>query len=906
MSVVERDDELQQLLALLSRAREGHGALAVVHGPVGVGKTELLHAYAHRVINAGARTVSATASRTERGVLLGVVGQLFDALDLDGPQRFRVARLVEDGATVASLSRPGLDVDEARAPIFHTLLSVLAEALGGGGAAVITVDDIQFADDASLQFLLYLAHRIDALGAVLAVAVQTRGEPVQPLFISEFARRPHCREIHLHPLSRDGVSSLLTEHLDRHAASGRADGIHQVSGGNPLLTVALIEDQAAAGDSAGAVRVGESFRRAVLNILYRCDVDTLRVARALAVLDGPADAKVLGELAGLDARLAAEAVATLEAAGLLLDGRYRHAEAAAAVLSSLNADDAAGLHGQAADALHTHDVPDTQIARHLIRTRRTDLPWATAVLREAAACAGRDGRPDLAIAFLRQAERTARDGPERTAALAELMAAEWRVNPAAAYRRLGDVLAAAEAGALTDRHLGDAVHALLWFGRPAEAVELLDRVDSRAERSGPGTDTMRAWTGLLYPGSGDARVPPASAAADPSAAAVLVRALAAADPPREAVELAEQILQRSPLEDLQLSVVVAALSLLVKVGQLDQAAHWADALARGVSRRSLTWHALIGAIRAVVDVRKGNLLDAFQAAREALNRLPPRSWGVQIGLPIAAGVLAATGLARFDEADRLLRIPVPDAMFQTAIGLVYLHARGRYNNAVNRHYAALGDFQRCGELLAQWRLEEPSLVSWRTDAAQSCLALGMESEARRLLSEQLALVRARPSRERGATLRALASMAEMPKRARLLREAVDESEASGDQVELAHALADLGRVYQQQGDRQRARILVRRAYHIARRCGAETLCRDLSLNPADDHAGLDRNDPATEGAKQLSDAELRVALLAAQGRTNREIADQLYVSVSTVEQHLTKIYRKLRVTKRSDLPLVGL
>jgi DNA-binding CsgD family transcriptional regulator len=182
----------------------------------------------------------------------------------------------------------------------------------------------------------------------------------------------------------------------------------------------------------------------------------------------------------------------------------------------------------------------------------------------------------------------------------------------------------------------------------------------------------------------------------------------------------------------------------------------------------------------------------------------------------------------------------------------------------------------------------------------------MESEARQLLTEQLALVRATPSRERGATLRTLASMAEMPKRARLLRQAVDESEASGDQVELAHALADLSRVYQQQGDRQRARILVRRAYHIARRCGAETLRRNLLLNPAEDQTGIDNNDPAPGGAKQLSDAERRVALLAAQGRTNREIADQLYVSVSTVEQHLTKVYRKLSVTKRSDLPLVGL
>jgi DNA-binding CsgD family transcriptional regulator len=388
--------------------------------------------------------------------------------------------------------------------------------------------------------------------------------------------------------------------------------------------------------------------------------------------------------------------------------------------------------------------------------------------------------------------------------------------------------------------------------------------------------------------------------------AVLVRALGASTPPRAAVELAEQALQQSQVGDAPLSTVAASLGVLVQAGELDRAGHWADVLAAAVSRRAVTWHALLGAVRATVGVQRGDLIAGFEVARAALDRLPPRAWGVLLGLPVSVGVLAATGLARFDEADRLLRIPVPDEMSQTIFGLLYLYARGRYNNAVHRHYAALGDFRRCGELLAEWRMEASSPVPWRIDAAQSCLALDMEGEARRLLTEQLGLVRATPSRARGATFRVLAGMAEMPERARLLRQAVDESEASGDRVELAHALADLSRVYHEQGDGQRARALVRRAYHIARRCGAESLRRVLSINAGEAGAEMSDDDPAFGNADQLSEAERRVALLAAQGRTNREIADQLYVSVSTVEQHLTKVYRKLRVAKRSDLPLVGL
>jgi DNA-binding CsgD family transcriptional regulator len=66
------------------------------------------------------------------------------------------------------------------------------------------------------------------------------------------------------------------------------------------------------------------------------------------------------------------------------------------------------------------------------------------------------------------------------------------------------------------------------------------------------------------------------------------------------------------------------------------------------------------------------------------------------------------------------------------------------------------------------------------------------------------------------------------------------------------------------------------------------------------------DDPAPEPEGELtvlSDAERRVATLAAMGHTNREIARKLYVTVSTVEQHLTRVYRKLNVHRRSDLPL---
>ncbi|HKS46088.1 MAG TPA: helix-turn-helix transcriptional regulator [Amycolatopsis sp.] len=55
-------------------------------------------------------------------------------------------------------------------------------------------------------------------------------------------------------------------------------------------------------------------------------------------------------------------------------------------------------------------------------------------------------------------------------------------------------------------------------------------------------------------------------------------------------------------------------------------------------------------------------------------------------------------------------------------------------------------------------------------------------------------------------------------------------------------------------------------------------------------------------AGELSDPERRVASLAVLGHTNREIARELFITLSTVEQHLTRVYRKLKVSKRNDLP----
>ncbi|MDH6108039.1 DNA-binding CsgD family transcriptional regulator [Kitasatospora sp. MAP12-15] len=126
-------------------------------------------------------------------------------------------------------------------------------------------------------------------------------------------------------------------------------------------------------------------------------------------------------------------------------------------------------------------------------------------------------------------------------------------------------------------------------------------------------------------------------------------------------------------------------------------------------------------------------------------------------------------------------------------------------------------------------------------------------------------------------------------------------------MEEAAALADLGFAYQSPGDNKRSRGMMNRAWHGAKRCGAEPLCRELSgmFPPRPGHAWEASGAVAAPVAEALpeglSEAELRVASLAAMGHTNREISRELFITVSTVEQHLTRVYRKLNVGKRGQL-----
>ncbi|RLK61260.1 helix-turn-helix transcriptional regulator [Actinokineospora cianjurensis] len=940
MALVERGEELAALGRLYAESGRGRGQVALISGGVASGKTELLHAFADRVAADGAALLTATGSRAERTLPFGVLRQLFAGPALSGAAAAGIAELIgevgggesqpDTGAVPQAPTDPTAADPAATDPtaIGRTGARVLDEVcaalleLAAERTVVIAVDDVQFADGESLQALLYLRRRMRFARVLVLLTEWALPRPTQAVFRAEVTRQPNTTHLRLAPLSLAGVAELLAGRLDPATAVALAPVHHAVSGGNPLLVTALVNDHRAAVRSGlrpgdGAVVVGQEFGTAVLACLHRWEPAMLQVARGLALLGDAGSPVLLGSLLDITSDAAAQVLDVLELAGLLDGGRFRHPVAKAAVLDSIAPADRRALHARAARLLYRDGAPADEVARHLTAADGAEEPgeqtWAVEVLRHAAQEDLVADRMDLAVRRLELAARTSGDVDERADITTQLLRVEWRRNPSAAARHLPSLRAARAQGRLSDRNAVHLAKFLLWYGHTEELSGTLSGLAAAAaDRAAPMAGQLSLvfhWLAFLYPPVVAGMPAPEAGQPQPLLANPWTRASAMLDrvrfggPREEIVVAAEHILQSCRLGEQTLGSQLSALAALVHADRNDRAAHWCDSLlSDATARGALTWQAVIGAMRAEVALRQGDLPAAAELATAAFDKLSPQGWGVAIGVPLSTRVAAATAMGRHEEAAALLRVPVPDSMYQTQFGLQYLYARGSHYLATDRPHAALADFQRCGELMSGWDVDLPALVPWRSGAAQAQLALGNRENARALMTDQLTRPGCEGARTRGATLRILAAATTAERRVPLLTEAVDLLHTGGDRFELARALLDLSHAHSAAGECEKARTVARRALQMAKGCQAEPLSRELLPGREPEVPEQTGRHQEPTGMDALSEAERRVAVLAALGHTNREIGGKLYITVSTVEQHLTRVYRKLNVSRRTDLP----
>jgi DNA-binding CsgD family transcriptional regulator len=209
--------------------------------------------------------------------------------------------------------------------------------------------------------------------------------------------------------------------------------------------------------------------------------------------------------------------------------------------------------------------------------------------------------------------------------------------------------------------------------------------------------------------------------------------------------------------------------------------------------------------------------------------------------------------------------------------------------------AAAEDYERHAD-----RARNPAWAPWRSFKAHALALLGRREEAVALAREEVELARAwgAPS-SLGRSLRVLGELLG-PEGTAELEEAVALLEQCPGRVERARALAALGAEVRRARRPTEAREPLRRALELAEVSGAQSLAEHVRSELY--ATGARPRTTALDGVESLTERELRVAKLAADGQTNRDIAQILYVTPKTVEVHLTNAYRKLNIGSRRELP----
>ena len=933
--LLERDTALARIDQRLRAAIAGGGSLLLLEGPAGIGKTRLVLAAGRHGRELGLATLSARGCELERDFAYGLVRQLLEAPLVAAAPPERAELLAGAAGRAAGLFGVAAPDDDAADALLDPSFAILhglywlCANLARRSPVLLCLDDVHWADQASLGFLNYLGRRLEELPiAVIAAARPARSAEGSSL-LAALAADASAEVLVLAPLSEDAVAELVRLGLGAEVESPFASACHEVTGGVPFLVHELVRASAEAGieaTAAAASRVSALAPRAVsqsvVQRLNRLSTTAHDLARAAAVL-GEADLRLAAGLAEVDPSAAATAADELAAVGVLEDGRplrFVHPIVRAAVEADLSRGERAGLHAAAARGLSDEGASAHRIAAHLLATDPAGDNWVVESLLAAARTAIANGAPDSAVAYLRRAlaePPAERLGPD---VLLELGFAEsYAGDPEAAAHLEAALDAAADASAQVSITL--ALGRMLQIeGRNREALEVFDRTRARlgstdrraaltlegaalgaAQFDAETADDAAERIANLRRLAGDERDVPSSVFgmlavaatnANEPAEAVARLALRALD---GAPKLLPEAVDRPPF-------FYHACNALAFAERYEEARSRFDEALADARRLGSLPHVLgLSCYRGLIHLRIGNLADAEADARVALETGPrPPGIHAAVALAVLLETLAERGqLDAAEAADHRYRLAEQfPTMMQTGW---LLAARGRLRLSELRPAAALKDLLAAGDLFTRLLITTPSSASWRSDAALAQLAVGAPAEARALAAEEVALAQAyNAPRALGIALRA-AGLTEGGKRGiELLRQAVRVLEGSAARLEHARAMSDLGAALRRAGQRAESREILRPALDLAHRCGALALTERTRTELI--AAGGRPRRPVLSGLDSLTPSERRVAQLAAAGLPNRDIAQHLFITTRTVEGHLTHAYQKLDITSREQLP----
>lgn len=927
LALYEREDELALLTSLIDSARAGEGSLAAIEGTAGIGKTRLIMETRARA-SGELRVLSARGGEFEGEFAFGVVRQLFEPLLATVSPKAR-AELFSGAATLAeplfdpvTLAKQQGEIDASFA-MLHGLYW-LAANVASEQPTMLAIDDLHWSDTPSLRWLCYLARRLEGLPLNVTVAMRPPEQGREPELLTELLTDPAAVQIRPGPLTIDSIAALVRRRFpDEEPDVDFCAAVEAATRGNPLFVLALVDTVARerihprADQAHVLLDLGpQVVSRAVSLRLARLPEAARTLIEAACILGDGTELRHAAALARLDGVAAARAAQMLVRSDLLRSDdpvEFFHPVVRTAICDSLDSIARSEAHRRAAKILLEAGSPPEHAAAHLLLTSGEDDEFAIATLRAAATRSLAQGAPDVAAGYLARAFE-ASSGPDRGEILIELGLAERWIDSnraadhlAAGLDLLDDCVRRAEvslelgnelfyanrleeaiavytrayedvdAAARPDLHewLEAEVLASSWW-EPADyptAAKLMATFEERALHGGFGTELLLAYRAFYLCRQADHR--------------------------DEAVESARRSLASGSLAAHGALGFHCAAFALFSAGLYHEAiAAYDAALAASRARGDSVRAPAILAFRGRALTLAGNLEAALADLDEGLVE---QSSPAAVPYAIAFRASALLDRGKFHEAAAVLESPGLPQQLPVTVHLFFFQlARGRYHVMTGSPEQGVEDLLDLGRRTQLVPFDNPADVPWRRYAVEGLLALGRTDEAIALEREELAIAQrwgAAPTV--AACLRTLGNALGGDEGEDLLREAVGIAADSPARIQHARALVDLGAALRRANKRVEARERLREGAELAYRAGTAALVERANEELAATGARPRRE--VLGGIYSLTASERRVAELAAQDKTNKEIAQTLFVTVKTVEVHLSSVYRKLAINSRRQL-----
>lgn len=921
LSLRGRQRAIDTVAAAIDAAAAGRGRVVVLEGGAGTGKTRLLETAREQAITAGLTGTHVVGAKAEGDFAFGVLSQLLRPLlaELEPADR---SALTARSATIAA--PPFVDGDPARSwppapendspapPLLQALQSVLV-ALSADRPLLLTVDDLDRADEPTLRFLAFLAHRIQPLPIALIVTVRP---PVEhELLAGLIDDHDHIR---LGPLPAAAATEVVRDVLGPSAPDATIAACVEQAAGNPFLLRAL----ASAGTDSSATREDDdpetsAIERFVARQLADVGPQATALAEAIAVLDGAGRMPAAAAVAELDPDETIDAWEVLRKAGVVAPDRtprFAQPIVRTALLGAIPAPRRALRHARAAWFLSASAAPPDVLAPHLLESPFALDDNGVVVLRVAAEHALGNGRPADALLLLQRADGEAMEVADRAELRRRLAVAAVRAQGVAALDRFD----AARISAIDARGRAavalDHAAALHDLGRLDDALTVLNDAAAAIDGGLDGSDGDLALR--IEAQRASLAISPAHLPQLQPRLAELASVSAPLTPARRELLCAAGFAELVGGHGLQAARTVALafdgldhahelaarsleLGVLTAIGCgrielverfVDQ--EISDAYGRNDARRRSA--ALI--LRTLMAISRGDLRSAEDDARTALAALPPSDPLRRVS---AVSLLALTLTARGEQVeaeqtlatlDRPVGVDGSATLDQLDAVTAFIRLKqGRSAEAATMLEALLP------------RATPACAVPVGPFLALALRASGWPDEALARAQEEVRQARedhASPAAV-GFALRVLGVVEGGERGIKTLEDAIVVLRRSTSQLELGRALIDLGAALRLNRRRADARPVLREGLEIALAGGAARLAQ----RARDELAATGRRVRRGEELQRdsLTPSEHRIARFAVQGRSNGEIAGTLFVSKKTVEMHLSSVYRKLGVRMRTDL-----